>query len=247
LVVKGDPDHDYQIYDGERRWKAAKLVGIPALKAIITTSKSDAETFKGSVVCNFGREGHQPLEIANALVKIRREENLTYEELSELSSFSVSKVTQYTGLLKLEPTVQGMMDPELPEDQRISFSVALEIGKVVLSRQVEAARYILDHHLSLTQVRHYIRKLTAEVGVASVYRERSPKDDYNVMQHFLTSATAKAEQIIDLPGKWTVRDLFRNRPPADAYRTVDSLETLIEKLRKLQTSIKNTLPMRRES
>jgi ParB-like nuclease domain len=55
IPVAGKKDHDYQIYDGERRWRAAKLIGKLTLRAIVMNSLSEAKLYRGSAICRPGR------------------------------------------------------------------------------------------------------------------------------------------------------------------------------------------------
>jgi ParB family chromosome partitioning protein len=238
VPVDNDPEHDYQLYDGERRWRACQLVGKKTLRAIIAKGMTEARLFKGSAICNFGREDHQQMEIALALKQIKSDEGLTHQELADSFARSVFWVTQHIGLLKLVPEVQEMLNPELPEDQQITYSVALEIVKVSSNHQFKAARHILDHNMSLPQVRHYIRKLTAQIGVSSVHRQRKPDDDYRILQTFLRHASMRADQFLDMPQGMTIEDLFRKRSWMEVEAALNTLDLLIGKLRKIQTVIK---------
>ena len=37
-AVTGDPDHDYELIDGERRWLCCKRIGTAKMKAVIVSS-----------------------------------------------------------------------------------------------------------------------------------------------------------------------------------------------------------------
>jgi ParB family chromosome partitioning protein len=237
IPVDGDPLHDYQLYDGERRWQAAKLVGKKTLRAIIGKPMSKPKLLKGSAICNFGREDHQAMEITRTLKQIKEDEKLTYQELADSFAHSVSWVTQYMSLANLNKQVQAMLDPELPEDQQITFSMAKELVKVPSDYQVVAAHHILDHKLNLPQVKHYIRKVVADFGTSGIQRQRKPFDDYKILQTFLSHASMRVDQFLDLPGGMTIETLFRRRPRTDIDESVKALNSLIQRLQKIKNSV----------
>jgi len=233
IAIKGDPDHDYQLYDGERRWQAANLVGKPTLKAIITTRVSEAKLFKGSAIANVCHESHTPMEIARTLARVKEEEDLTIAELVDIFGLSSSYVSQHLGLNKLHPQVQAMMHPDLPDQSRMSVSVAVEVGRLQQDNQPVAAVHIQRKGMKLSQVRHYIRQLTQKLGVSNPGRIRKPNDDFRILSTFLIHADIRVGQFLDLSAGWSLADLFTHREGAQADEVVRSLGSLIERLGKM--------------
>ncbi len=239
VSITDDPHYDYVIYDGERRWRAAKLVGKPTLRAIIAKSIPEAQMFKGSAICNFGREGHQPMEIANALQRIKNEENPTFEQLAAMFSNSVSWVTQHLGLLRLMPDVQALMNPELPAGEGITFSVASEVSKLPAAHQLAAARHIIERQMTIDEVRHYVRHLMAQVGSSMLCtrRKRGPADDFKILRTFLRKSRASVARLLDLPGGLTLKDLFCHRTEDDAEKVLAEIDDLVKNLQSVRTQI----------
>ncbi|MFA6494911.1 MAG: ParB/RepB/Spo0J family partition protein [Candidatus Paceibacterota bacterium] len=234
-----DPEHDYILYDGERRWRAAHLVHKPTLRAIIAKSLPEAQMFKGSAICNFGREGHQPMEIASALQQIKDEENLSVGQLAVLFSNSESWVVQHLGLLRLTPEVQALMNPELPSGEGITFSVANEVSKLPTAHQMTAVQYIVEHQMNIDEVRHYVRHLTVQVGSSMLCarRKRGPVDDFRILRTFLRKSRASAARLLDLPGGLTLENLFHHRSEDDAERILEEIDGLMASLEQIKAQV----------
>jgi ParB/RepB/Spo0J family partition protein len=237
VPVEGDRNADYQIYDGERRWRAAQIVHKPTVRAIVASSASEAEMFKGSAVCNFGREDHQPIEVALAIKRIRQAEpETTLAEIADMFSRSGAWAGQHLGLLKLVPSVQARVNTDLPEGEQILFSTALELARLPADRQEEAAAHILKQRLSISKTRWYIRHLTVQLGVPSFRHRRTPRDDVRGLKRFVERTLADADNFMNLPGL-TMEALFRHRAESERREVIARLGAGIEKLRAMQAAI----------
>lgn len=70
IVVKKideDPDHDYELINGEERWRAAPIAGIKKLKAIIRNITDEKQQFIEAVTLNHGQAPHTDLENARII------------------------------------------------------------------------------------------------------------------------------------------------------------------------------------
>jgi ParB family chromosome partitioning protein len=239
VCVFGDPDCFYQIEDGERRWRACQMVGKQTLEAIIAKDVSEAESFKRSAICNFGREGHQPMEIAEALHRMRREDpSMTIKRLADVLANSEGWVNFHLGLLKLVDSVRELLNPELPDEERLSTTAAHEISKLPVGSQLSAARCVLKHQMSIDQARHYIRHLMVRVGTSNTSsRKRGPTDDYRILQTFLRRSEESLDRLLDFPGGLTLENLFRHRSSSDAENVLESIERIITKLEKTRAQV----------
>ena len=237
VELKGDKEHDYEIYDGERRWRAAQIIHRPTLRAIVADSTSEAAMFKGSAVCNLGREDLQPMEMALAIKRVKDAEHLTLDALADMFGYSVAWITQHLALLKLTQSVQARVNPDLAEEAQLSVSTALEIAKLPLERQEDAAQHILKKRLSIFKTRYYIRHLALKFGVSSSHHRRGPDDDYRVLDQFIERTQTRADELLDLPGR-TLRDVFTYRTPQEVKATIDRIGEVIKRLSAMQAAIK---------
>jgi ParB family chromosome partitioning protein len=194
----GASAHDYVIVDGERRWRAAQLAGLGFYRAILTDRTTAGEWFEESVISNFGREGHTPIEIVNAVVRLRSERGMTIEQIAEAMAKSSSWVHQHLQLLKLDERVRLMVDDTLPEAQQLGYAIAvLVLAKIEdKARQFEAALHIVKHGLGLYEARAYVAKLGNQRGFQA--RRNRPSDDLPVLENFVKRLMADSEFVLTL-------------------------------------------------
>lgn len=96
----------YMIVAGERRWRAAKMIGLDKIPALVRTLSSQ-HRLELSLIENLQRADLNPLETATAYVKLRDQFNLTLEQMSErVGDKSVSAISNTIRLLKLPDFVR---------------------------------------------------------------------------------------------------------------------------------------------
>jgi ParB family chromosome partitioning protein len=69
----------YELVAGERRWRAAKIAGLPVIPAIIER-RDDAASLEAAIVENMARADLNPVEEARAVAALTEELGLTREE-----------------------------------------------------------------------------------------------------------------------------------------------------------------------
>lgn len=69
------------IFDGERRWRAAKLVKLKTLRCILRPPESAVDTAAAQVATSYHREGLSPIELADWLVDQQKRQHLSTNEL----------------------------------------------------------------------------------------------------------------------------------------------------------------------
>tara|TARA_B100000767_G_C19777113_1_gene543282 strand:+ start:1103 stop:1996 length:894 start_codon:yes stop_codon:yes gene_type:complete len=108
-VRKIDFNH-YQLVSGERRYRAAKLIGLASIPSFVRLA-NDQESLEMALVENIQRQDLDPIEIALSYERLIDEIKLTQEDLSERVGKKRSTITNYLRLLKLDPIIQtGMRD-----------------------------------------------------------------------------------------------------------------------------------------
>ncbi len=180
----------YELLDGERRWKACGLVRIGKMKAVFDNAKNKPEQHLRSVVANFGREGHTPMEIAKSIKKIKNDFGHSDEKIGCIFGKSVWWVSTHSRLLDLHPEVQGMLDPKTPKDKQISVSIAIFIltNSKSPKKQLELAKGILLDRLKTNEAKAFILQQTEDEREGkrkSGLRNRRPSDDYAIFEGLL--------------------------------------------------------------
>ena len=95
----------YQIISGERRYRAAVLVGLTTVPAYIRTA-NDSEMTEMALIENIQREDLDAIEIALTLRKLIDQYQLTQERLSERIGKKRATIANFLRLLKLPAEVQ---------------------------------------------------------------------------------------------------------------------------------------------
>jgi len=99
LIIAKTPA-GYQIIAGERRWRAAKLAGLKTVPVIVKTT-SPRGMLEMAIVENVQREDLNPIERAQAFIRLMEEFGLTNKEIAERISKSPAYVSNSIRLLTL--------------------------------------------------------------------------------------------------------------------------------------------------
>jgi len=142
---------------GERRIRAVKKLGWPKIPAIILWGKTD--TFALSLVENVARENLNPIEEAQAFLKLIKEKNWTQPQVAKLIGRSQAYVSQRLILLALPEEIQMMIiEGKLPKVTAINLAQY----KGTKGELIKLAHDIIDQKLSAEQARDKMTSLTRE-------------------------------------------------------------------------------------
>ncbi len=138
IVVRTQPT-GYQIVAGERRWQAARLIGLERVPVIIR-EVSDDEILQLALIENLQREDLSPLEEAAGYAALINQHGITQTELASLLSKSRSAISNTLRLLDLPAEVQDLVrDGSLSAGHaRAILTVSGEEGRCALARKVAA-------------------------------------------------------------------------------------------------------------
>ena len=102
--LQGKSTH-YEIIAGERRFRAAKLAGLPTVPCIVGRY-SDEESAQCALIENTCREALNPISKARAMHRLIKEFQYTHDQLAAILGVSRCMVTNQLRLLKLDPRIQ---------------------------------------------------------------------------------------------------------------------------------------------
>ena len=154
LILSECEDGNYTIIAGERRWRAAKLLGLEDVPALIM-NLTNSEILEVSLIENIQREDLNPIEEGKAYKKLIKDFNLTQEQLSNRLGKSRTSITNTMRLLKLDERVQSyIIEGVLSEGH----------GRVLLSvddnnLQYEIAQKIIDDNISVRELEKLIKAI----------------------------------------------------------------------------------------
>ena len=168
-IVVGPVDKDtgkYPLQKGERRWRAAVLIGNGfKLKAIVdSTVRSQSQSSMSQLIENIQREDLSPLEIARGLVKAREEMRAegkkgTGRELAAEANKPESWISRHLALADLPDEIAQLLEDDITIDSEILHSLKQigEIDNERLQALLVIARNPEMPPLSRDQVRQELR------------------------------------------------------------------------------------------
>lgn len=159
LVVAKTPA-GYQIIAGERRWRAAKIVGFATVPAIVkeTTPRGMLEM---ALVENVQRVDLNPLERARAFQRLVEEFNLGTAEIARRISKSQSYVSNSLRLLTLPDALKDGLLSGLITEGHARALAAIEDSRIM----VEAYKIILKESGSVRRAEDLARRMRVEAGL----------------------------------------------------------------------------------
>ncbi len=95
----------YELIAGERRWRAARRIGLQTIPAIVRVA-DDAAMLQQAIVENVQREQLNPLEEAAAYQQLIEDFSFTHDEVATRVGKSRATITNTLRLLQLPPTIQ---------------------------------------------------------------------------------------------------------------------------------------------
>lgn len=146
VIVRRKGDGLYELVAGERRWRAAKMVGLSNIPASIRNC-TDEQAMVVALVENLQRNDLNPMETAQAYNRMLREFGMTQDEVAHQVGKDRSSVANFVRLVGLPTEIQQMI-----ETGSLSAGHAkalLGLDKAV--DQIRLARRIVAGQLSVRQ------------------------------------------------------------------------------------------------
>jgi ParB family chromosome partitioning protein len=104
LVRKDSAGDGFIIIAGERRWRAAKALGLKEIPALVRDAQDALEV---ALIENVQRENLKPLEEAEALMRLKQARSFTDQALAKIIGKSRSSVTELLTLNQLPESIKG--------------------------------------------------------------------------------------------------------------------------------------------
>ena len=182
ITVRKLDFNKYQLISGERRLRAATLVGLKTVPAYIRIA-NDNESLIMALVENIQRHDLDPIEIALSYQRLIDEIQLTQEQMSERVGKKRSTIANYLRLLKLDPIIQtGIRD---------GF-ISMGHGRAIINIenqdiQTDIYQKIVSQNLSVRDTEALVKnyqeslkpKAKAKVNTASFEIENNKKETFN--------------------------------------------------------------------
>ncbi len=148
----------YELISGERRLRAAKLLGWEYILARILQPASEEEATAKGLVENLQREDLDALEEAEGFSALNKEDPAfwTHDKIAKVTGKGRTYVTQSLGLLSLPESVKAYV-----RRRTLSRSHALEILPLQPEVQERLSGEIVDRKLSIKQTRNRVSEIVS--------------------------------------------------------------------------------------
>ena len=153
LSVRRAVDGKYEIIAGERRYRAALIVGLRRIPCILHNADRQTAAIY-SIVENLQRSDLGLFEEAEALEKLTTVYGMSQSETAAKLGIAQSTLSNKLRILKLDEKIR-----ERIEKARLTERHARALLKIEASRRYDALDYIIANGLTVSQTEEYIESL----------------------------------------------------------------------------------------
>jgi ParB family chromosome partitioning protein len=145
----------YQLISGERRYKAAKIVGLKEIPCYIRVA-NDQQMLELALIENIHRKDLNSIEIAISYNRLLEECDLTQEKLSKRVGKDRTTIANYIRLLKLPAQIQVALRKEHITNGHARALISIPDSDL----QLRLLDQIIKNNLSVREVENLVKKLT---------------------------------------------------------------------------------------
>ncbi|MDN3510233.1 MAG: ParB/RepB/Spo0J family partition protein [Candidatus Jettenia sp.] len=169
IIVRPAP-HGYMLIAGERRWRAAKQVGLKEIPAIIRYT-DELSNLEIALIENIQREDLNPIEKARAFRELTNKFGLTQEQVAKAMGKDRSSITNYIRLLDLPEEIQENVSRGTVSMGHARALVSIQEKKM----QLDLLERIIKEGLSVRTVEEIVSMgKRPKAGKSTSPKEKSP-------------------------------------------------------------------------
>lgn len=167
----------YEIIAGERRYRAAKLLGLKTVPVIVKNI-SDEQTAKIALIENIQRENLSPIEEAKAYQQILDISKITQNDLANLLGKSQSTIANKIRLLSLPTDIQEALATKKISERHARSLMTINNP----NRQTELLKQIIEKKLTVRELDDLIKKETShdknvEMTISNIMESINQKEE----------------------------------------------------------------------
>ncbi|WP_446011120.1 ParB/RepB/Spo0J family partition protein [Candidatus Electrothrix sp.] len=155
ILVSTNGSNRYKLIAGERRLRAARLIGEEEVPVVLMETKSEDESLELALIENLQRQDLNPIEEAIAYSRLIDEFRLTQEEVARKVGRKRSTVTNTLRLLKLPSSLQDDVAQEFISEGHARVLLRLKDDPAHMQ---EIRERILKEDLSVRQTENLCRQ-----------------------------------------------------------------------------------------
>ncbi len=208
ITLRKNDDGTYLLIAGERRFRAAGMIGLKSIPAYIRTAADD-QVMEMALVENIQREDLNAIEIALSFYRLMEEYQLTQERLSERVGKKRATIANYLRLLRLPAEIQIGI-----KDKKIDMGHARAIlGLNDPVAQLQLYEMILKQGFSVRKVEELVRlyNKTESFSKRPVESPQEKPAEYNELnEHLTTLFNTRVRLSSDNKGKGKITIAFKD-------------------------------------
>jgi ParB family chromosome partitioning protein len=156
ILVRRVPD-GFELIAGERRWRAAQMVGLEMIPALVRRTTEEVERLVLGLIENLQRQNLDPMEEARGLQRLVTEFGLTHEQAAAHLGKHRVAVTQSLRLLNACPAVQSAASAGAISAGHARALVSLPTEEA----QEQGLRVVLAKRFSVRQTEAWVQSYVA--------------------------------------------------------------------------------------
>ena len=212
----------YELVAGERRLRAAEMVGLVQVPAIVGDFE-DRDAMEVALIENLQREDLDPMEEAIALQRLRDDFGLTQEELSNKLGKSRPAIANSLRLLSLEEEIRDSVSRGTISAGHARALLAIGDSDT----RMKVFRQVVEKDLSVRQTEELVKSIQESAVATDVSREtsRRPPKDPNILEveSTLRRILGTKVEIKDRKGRGRIQI---------EYYSLDDLDRILELLQR---------------
>jgi len=211
VTLRKNDDETYLIIAGERRFRAAKSIGLTSIPAYVKTA-ADEEVMEMALIENIQREDLNAIEIALTFYRLMEEYKLTQDRLSDRVGKKRATIANYLRLLRLPAEIQMGL-----KNKKIDMGHARAIlGLSEPAVQLKLYDLILKKDLNVRKVEEMVRNFLANgkfdgnpgQGKPNIVKDLKELND--LKSQLSTIFDTKVQMLVDQKGKGKITIPFAN-------------------------------------
>jgi len=188
IVVRPEGNH-FELVAGERRWRAAQLAGLQKLPAVVREldAKSAAAV---ALIENIQREDLNPLEEANAFLRLIEEFDLTHQQVADSVGRSRATISNLLRLLDLADPVKQQVNNGL-----LDMGHARALLALIRHDQIEIGKLVANRGLSVRETEMLVKKTLAAQAGHKITKPAAVDPDIRRLENQLSEKLGAAVKI----------------------------------------------------
>lgn len=187
-------EEEYEILDGERRWRALGEADLPTFRAILIEIDDEAAPFIIAAIANFNRAGHTYTEVSDAINRMHSHLGLAMVDIAQCLGISMVWAYQMHGLQNLHPSVRDMLSPHA--EQKLPVTAAHKISKLPRDKQLPLARKVITGEIRLSALRQEVLDTADREGAYVRQRTNAPSEDWRIAVKKAESMEGQARDLV---------------------------------------------------